>query len=60
MACETNYDSDLNSIIRSKKESEANFSTDFIYDKKKGWFNRYYDEIRPILQAKDLSKHPRA
>ena len=33
-------------MIKEKKQG-SNFCVDFIRDKKKGWFNKYYDDIRP-------------
>lgn len=60
MICETNYDSKLNNLIRQLKEPSSNFSTDFIYDRNKGWFNRYMNEVRPVLQATDFTGFPRA
>lgn len=49
LICKTNYDEDLNQLIRTLKEPNSNFSTDFIFDREKGWFNRYYYEVRPQL-----------
>lgn len=47
-------------MIRTLKEPGTNFSTDFIYDEKKGWFNRYLNEVRPELLKMDLNGYPRA
>ena len=60
MICDTNYDVTLNKLIREIKEPSQNFSTDFIYDRESGWFNRYMDEVRPLLQATDFTGFPRA
>ena len=43
LICDINYDPEINDLIGSLKEPGTNFSTDFIYDKKNGWFNRYID-----------------
>ena len=45
--CITNYDPELNQLIRDLKNPESNFSTEFITDKKNGWFHRFCDDIRP-------------
>eukprot|EP00347_Sterkiella_histriomuscorum_P000878 403374177 len=60
LICETNYDPTLNSLIRDLKEPSQNFSTDLIYDREKGWFNRYMNEVRPVLQNTDFTGFPRA
>ena len=50
LICNTNYDAELNQLIRTLKNPESNFSTEFVNDKKQGWFNRFCNEIRPQLQ----------
>lgn len=60
LICETNYDNTLNQLIRELKVPSSNFSSDFIYDREKGWFHRYLNEIRPILQGTDFTGFPRA
>ena len=60
MICEANYDKELRAIVSKDKQPGCNFSMDFIYDTKKGWFNTYFEKVRPVLQTTDLEKYPRA
>lgn len=58
MICDINHNIELNHLIRELKEPRTNFSSDFI-KKPMGWFNRYYNEVRPKLLAADLASFPR-
>ena len=59
MICETNYDTDLHSMIGNIRGFDSNLSRDFLYHSK-GWYNRYLNDRRPILKALDLTQYPRA
>jgi hypothetical protein len=60
LLAQTNYDPELNHLIRELKEPSSNFSSDFVFDQEKGWFNRYLKVVRPQLQKMDFSAYPRA
>ena len=60
LICEINYNMGLANIIKEVKEPSTNFSTDFIYDRKSGWFNRYMNDVRPVLLNTNFDGFPRA
>jgi len=58
--CETNYDPQLNKLIKDLKRPNHNFTTEFVSESENGWFHRYMRDVRPILLTSDFTDFPRA